>query len=105
MGTDGKTGAPQLVPLHPRVKRIAAKLPLCTDQVLRDEWDAARKALGLGRVRFNDLRHAAASWLLQSGASLMHVRDLLGHSDVRVTQRYAHLQVDHLRTAVRRIGR
>lgn len=104
MGTDGKTGAPQLIPLHPAVRAYARRLPICSSQVLRDEWEAARARLGLQHVRFNDLRHAAASWLLQSGASLMHVRDLLGHSDVRVTQRYAHLQVSHLREALHKVS-
>lgn len=104
MGTDGKTGAPQLIPLHPAVRALGRKLPLCSSQVLRDEWETARAALGLRHIRFNDLRHAAASWLLQSGASLMHVRDLLGHSDVRVTQRYAHLQVAHLREALHKVS-
>lgn len=105
LGTHGKTGNPQLIPLHPKVRRIAPKLPLCTAQILREEWEAARKALGLGHVRFNDLRHAAASWLLHSGASLLHVRDLLGHTTVRTTQRYTHLQVAHLHAAVRKMGR
>lgn len=103
LGTDGKTGQPQLVPLHPRVRALARRLPLCTDQVLRDEWDAARKAAGLKTLRFHDLRHTAAAWLIGTGASLKHVADLLGHSDVRVTQRYAHLAVADLRRAVARM--
>ena len=56
---------------------------------------------GIGQI--TDLP-AAASWLLQSGASLMHVRDLLGHSDVRVTQRYAHLQVRDLAKSLHKIS-
>ena len=103
LGTDGKTGMPQLVPLHPRVRALGRRLPLCTDQILRDEWDAARKAEKLRHMRFHDLRHTAAAWLIRTGASLKHVADLLGHSDVRVTQRYAHLQVADLRRAVARM--
>lgn len=100
LGTDGKTGQPQLVPLHRRVKAIAHRLPLCSPQILRDEWEDARKEAGLTHLRFHDLRHTAASWLLQSGASLKHVADLLGHSDMRMAQRYAHLQVADLRRAI-----
>lgn len=103
LGVDGKTGAPQLVPVHNRVRAIAAKLPLCTSQVLRDEWEAARKAVGLKDVKFHDLRHTHASWLLHAGADLMIVRDSLGHSSVAVTERYAHLKVQHLKTAMQRI--
>lgn len=106
LGTDGKTGQPQMIPLHPKVRHLAKKLPLCSDQILKIEWEAARKALGLPTVRFHDLRHTAASWLLQApGSDLMHVRDLLGHTDVRMTQRYAHLRTEHLRRQVRRIGK
>lgn len=104
LGTDGKTGQPQLVPLHPKVRALARRLPLCTDQVLRDDWEAARRALGLQHLRFNDLRHSAASWLLQSGASLKHVSDLLGHSDIRMSERYAHLLVADLTRAIAKMG-
>ena len=41
-----------------------------------------------------------ASWLLQNGVSLAHVRDILGHADSRTTERYAHLEAAHLRAAV-----
>lgn len=104
LGIDSKTGAPQLIPIHPKVQAIAASLPLyVTNQVLRTEFEAARLQMGLA-IRFHDLRHTFASWLLQSGADVMHVRDFLGHSSVAVTQRYAHLKTSHLRDALGRIG-
>lgn len=102
LGTDGKTGQPQLIPLHPRVRAIAKKLPLCTDQILKVEWEAARKKVA-PKARFHDLRHTAASWMIQAGGELLHVRDLLGHADVRTTQIYAHLKTEHLKKAVRRM--
>ena len=42
-------------------------------------------------VRFHDLRHTAASWWAQAGANLTVLRDLLGHSTLAMTSRYAHL--------------
>lgn len=105
LGTDGKTGQPQLIPLHPKIKALAKRLPLCTEHILRDEWRAARKKLGLYHYHFHDLRHTAASWMLHAGGDLMHVRDLLGHSSVSVTQRYAHLKVKHLRKFVKKMGK
>ena len=47
----------------------------------------------LPRVRFDDLRHSAASLLIAAGVQLIEVSQLLGHSELRVTaDLYAHLQ-------------
>lgn len=103
LGTDGKTGRAQLVPIHHRVRKLVAGLPYpLSYAVVYKEWSAARKALGI-KARIHDLRHTLASWMLQGGADLMHVRDMLGHSSVQVTQRYAHLNAAHLQQAIRKI--
>jgi integrase len=49
---------------------------------------------------FHSLRHTFASWLVQKGVSIYEISKLLGHSDIRVTQIYAHLTPDNLRSAV-----
>ena len=56
-------------------------------------------------VRFHDLRHTAASLLIQAGVDLYRVGAILGHSDLRTTRRYAHLAVDDLRSAVATLGK
>lgn len=50
----------------------------------------------IGKVRIHDLRHTFASFLVKQGVPLYHVSTLLGHSDIRITQKYAHLAPDQL---------
>jgi integrase len=56
-------------------------------------WRAALKAAGVRNFRFHDLRHSCASYLAQSGASILEIGDVLGHRSLRMTQRYSHLTV------------
>lgn len=62
-------------------------------------WDTARNKAGLSDVRIHDLRHSFASLLINSGRTLFEVQRLLGHSQVKTTQRYAHLSQDTLLAA------
>ena len=45
-----------------------------------------------GRATVHSLRHTFASWLLQNGAGLAEVQDMLGHGNIQMTRRYAHLE-------------
>ncbi|MCX6137753.1 MAG: tyrosine-type recombinase/integrase [Ignavibacteriales bacterium] len=55
------------------------------------------------RLHFHSLRHTFASWLVQDGVSLYEVQKLLGHTDMKVTQIYSHLQPEQLHDTVNRI--
>ena len=59
-------------------------------------WDRIRKRAGLTDLRLHDLRHSFASFLVNNGQRLYEVQKLLGHSNLRSTQRYAHLSPDRL---------
>lgn len=62
-------------------------------------WHTARKEAGLDDVRIHDLRHSFASFLVNAGRSLYEVQTLLGHTQIKTTQRYAHLSTTSLRAA------
>ena len=65
--------------------------PLDRDAVSR-RFKATLAKAGLRAIRFHDLRHTFGSQLLQNGASLVYVRDQMGHSSIRVTaDTYGHL--------------
>ena len=55
-------------------------------------------------IHFHSLRHSFASWLAQDGTSVYVIKDLLGHSDVKTTQIYSHLQLESLHSEVNKIS-
>ena len=71
---------------------------------IRRSFLRAVKEAGLKDMSIHSLRHAFASNLVRTGVSLYVVQRLLGHSSLKMTQRYAHIQDDHLETAIEGIN-
>lgn len=67
---------------------------------IKHPWDTARAAAGLSDVRIHDLRHSAASFMINAGVDLFAVGRVLGHADHKSTMRYSHLANDTLLAAV-----
>jgi integrase len=109
-----KSGKSRHVPLSKAVLEILTQLPRwenCPFVVpnpytlrifinIHRSWDIARKAAGLPEVRMHDLRHSMASNMVNSGRSIYEVAKVLGHSQLKTTQRYAHLSQETLLAAV-----
>lgn len=53
------------------------------------------------RVCFHTLRHTFASWMVEAGTDLYTVKELMGHSSIKMTERYAHLSPNKMREAMR----
>lgn len=67
---------------------------------IKHGWQRAIKEANLPGLRLHDLRHSAASFMVNSGVDLFAVGKVLGHASYQSTQRYSHLANDTLLKAV-----
>ena len=117
-----KSGRSRKIMLSNQAVKVLDKVRLRTDALglptTRDDWlfpnprtrkpytsfhlafFAARKHAGLNTVRVHDLRHTYASLLINNGASIYEVQQLLGHYHISMTERYAQLFPNTLKDRV-----
>jgi len=108
-----KTGRPRSITLNGRAMALLRSIPRVEGNPyifpspltgrpcpsLHFPWTRIKERAGLHGVRLHDLRHSFASFLVNEGVSLYVVQGLLGHTQPRTTQRYAHLAQGTLNTA------
>lgn len=113
----------RIVPLNDRLVKVLSEYFLNPDQTLRmvefekflfganghtpynksyisRRFTRHLKRIGLSNFHFHCLRHTFASSLVRSGVSAFHVQQILGHSDLKTTEKYLHCRIDDLREAV-----
>ena len=71
---------------------------------IKKGWGRLIADARIDEFRFHDLRHHFASRLVRAGVDLNTVRELLGHADITMTLRYAHLAPDTLAAAVAKLA-
>lgn len=121
-GKDTKNGKSRIVPLNRQAhdaleRRLAYRDEHCPESpwvfcqrngkrntTIQSSWEAVLQEAGLEDFRFHDLRHTCGSWLVQSGVALADVKEVLGHSTIRMTERYAHNAPENSRAAVERLN-
>lgn len=112
-----KNGEPRVLvlvaPVLAEIERIRSRRPddfifasdkrpgraMRVERAFRDACEAAR----IEKFRFHDLRHTCASYLAQQGASLLEIADVLGHKQMQMVRRYAHLSTESKRRLVDRV--
>ncbi|MBX9812900.1 MAG: site-specific integrase [Burkholderiales bacterium] len=121
-GKDTKNGKPKRVPLNQQARaallnRLRYREKHCPDTPwvfcrksgertvsIQSSWEAVLKEAELEDFHFHDLRHTCGSWLVQSGVPLADVKEVLGHSTIRMTERYAHNAPENSRAAVEKLN-
>lgn len=102
---DTKNGERRLVPIHPKTAHMARRWPPKVPTRTVQAWFLyACRRLGIDDLRFHDLRHSAASAMINAGVPLYTVGAVLGHKAAASTKRYSHLETKTLAEAVRKIG-
>jgi integrase len=100
-----KTLRTRTVPITQALRPWLAHLPLQMNfEGLKTGFRRAREAADMPTVRFHDLRHSCASLLVNMGVPLEVIRDILGHTTVKTTERYAHLDTAAQRGALDKLS-
>ena len=113
-----KSKKPRILPIHPdlgiyleQVHKSAKGeyvFPQPTGEPWKDvhrAWNSALERSGINRhVRFHDLRHTFASHFMMSGGNILHLQKILGHSDLKLTLRYAHLAPDFMSEDIKKLS-
>ncbi|WP_432239205.1 site-specific integrase [Herbaspirillum robiniae] len=107
---DTKNGDHRTVPLSLRAIGLLRKLavieltpdrtgpvfPGVTGEAVKRAFRNARKRAGVEDIRFHDLRHEAVTQLFEKGLNPIEVASISGHKDMRMLQRYTHLEASKL---------
>jgi len=113
---ESKSGKARKIPMNDVVYNSLHDLPRTPEFVffnpetgnhikdIKTAFRAACRRAEIKGVRLHDLRHTAASKMIEAGVDLVTVSKILGHSSIQMTMRYAHPSPENMRRAVERLG-
>jgi len=114
---DSKSGRSRKVPMNEFVYKILKELPRTSEEHvffnpetndhikdIKTSFRTACQRAEIRGIRLHDLRHTAASKMIEAGADLVTVSKILGHASIQMTMRYAHPTPENMRLAVGRLG-
>jgi integrase len=118
IASNSKSGHSRHIPLNKEAKNTLIRWQTDTNNIgyvfkgvddkplkdIKKAWGNVLIKADISEFRFHDLRHHFASKLVMAGVDLNTVRELMGHSDLKMTLRYAHLAPEHKAKAVNLIG-
>jgi len=110
---ESKSGKPQAIPLNHLALEVLKNRPRIADcpyvfpglngqqrKVFKKPWQKIKKLAGIDpSFRFHSLRHCFASLLVSHGVGIYEIAKLLGHADLRMSQRYSHFLPGRLKEA------
>lgn len=106
---ESKSGNHREIPILPSLKRLFISIgerrsgPVfnLTAEQCDYSFEKALKQAKIENFRYHDLRHTFASHFVMNGGRLPELQKILGHSDFKLTLRYAHLSKNHLQQAIK----
>lgn len=97
-----KSGKMRTIPISPTLRDVLSQLPKVSEYIfinpktnkpytdIKKSWHKVLDSAGIENLRFHDLRHTVATRMVERGVDLLVVKDILGHTMIETTMRYAH---------------
>ena len=113
---DSKSGKSRKVPMNSAVSNAFMGLPHVSDFVffnpetkaavkdIKTAFKAACRRADITGLRLHDLRHTAATKMIEAGVDLVTVSKILGHASIQMTMRYAHPTPENMKRAVDKLA-
>ena len=109
-----KSGKSRIIPMNSKVIAVLTSLEQSSEYVFNIDgnkigdikkcWSTALRRAKIDNFRFHDLRHTAATRMIEKGVDIITVKEILGHADISTTMRYTHSKLDSKRLAVGLLG-